>query len=156
MGEVRQAVGADVFADLLHGAGVADQFLAARHVNPHETRMAHWRRADTHMHFGRAALAQEPHQRAGRGAAHDTVVHQHNPLALQVSPQRVVLQMHAGSPQAIIGLDESAADVAVLGQAFGVGEARRDCIANRRGRRRVGHAHHDVGIGRRFACQRFA
>ena len=103
------------------------------------------------MHLAGTSLPQELHQRAGRVAAHDGVVHQHHAAPLQVGGQRVVLQAHSLAAQLVIRLDEGAANVAVLGQPLGEGNARLQAVANGVGRGRVGHANHDVGVGGSFA-----
>src|SRR5215510_16066138 len=75
-------------------------------------------RGNTHMNLGRAAVAQQLHKRAGSVAAHDRVVDQHHALALQVGRQRVELQLDADFAQMVVGLNEGAADIAVLRQPF--------------------------------------
>jgi hypothetical protein len=102
---------------------VADQLAVRRHVYPHETGVSYRRRGDAHVHFGGATRAQQLHQRPGRVAAHDRIVHQHDPLPLQILRQWIVLELHAHAPQLVVGLNESAADVAILGQPFCVGQA---------------------------------
>ena len=58
--------------------------------------------------------------------------------------------------QRLVGLDERAPDVAVLDQPVPERQPRRACVALRRGRSRVGHGDHDVGVGRRLGREPLA
>ena len=57
---------------------------------------------------------------------------------------------------ALVGLDERAADVAVLDQALGERDAGRAREADRGRRARVGDRQHEVGLDRRFAGEPLA
>src|SRR5437867_1422572 len=111
--EVAERVGAEVVADLLDRLDRADQLAAAGGVDAVEAGMRHRRRADAEVHLLGAVAAQHAHQLAAGRAAHDRVVHQHDPLAGQDLAHRVELDAHAGIPLALMGLDEGAADVMV-------------------------------------------
>ncbi len=139
-----------MLADLLEAAPGGDQLLVLGHVDAVEAGRDDRRRRDAQVHLERARLAQHLHDLARGGAAHDRVVHDDQPLARDGVRQRVELEAHAVLAQRLVGLDERAPDVAVLDQAVAEREARRACVALRRGSARVGHGDHDVGVGRRL------
>ena len=111
------------------------------------------RRADAHVHFLRAGLAQHLDDLRRGGAAHDGVVDDDDALALDHLLQRVELQVDALVAHALVGLDERAADVAVLDEALGVGDAGLVRVADGGGGRGVRHADDDVGVDGRLAGQ---
>ena len=56
----------------------------------------------------------------------------------------------------VVGLDERAADVAVLDQPLAVRDSGRPREADRGGRARVGNRHHEVGLDGRLGCEPLA
>jgi hypothetical protein len=103
-----------------------------------------------------ARVAQHLHDLARGVAAHDRVVHYHEPLARDDLAERVELHPQAVLAQLLAGLDEGAGHVAVLDQAVvardpgGAGEAGGGGIAG------VRHRDHQVGLDRRFAPEDLA
>ena len=95
--EVGQRVAAQLGGDLGLRAPVGDHLLARRHVDAVVAGMADRRRGDAHVDLARARVAQHLHDLAGRVAAHDRVVDDHEPLAADHLGQRVELH-----PQAVL------------------------------------------------------
>ena len=79
-----------------------------------------------------------------RVAAHDRVVDDHDALARDLV-ERVELEPDPLPPQLLVGLDERAADVAVLDQPFLVGDPGRLREADRGRCARVRDRHHEIG-----------
>ena len=101
------------------------------------------------MHLGRAGVEEHRDQLLHRVAAHDRVVDDHDALAGDLV-ERVELEPDPLPPQLLVGLDERAADVAVLDQPLLEGDPGRLREPDRRGRARVGDRHHEVGDDRRL------
>ena len=70
--------------------------------------------------------------------------------------ERVELHADPLLAHALLGLDERAADVAVLDQALAERDARRAREADRRRRARVGDRQHEVGLDRRLGGEPLA
>ncbi len=101
------------------------------------------------MHLGGPRREEHLDERAHRVAADDRVVDDHDPPSGDLR-ERVELEPDALPPELLVGLDERAADVAVLDQAL----LERDPGAlrepDRRRRAGVGDRHHEIGLGRRL------
>ena len=105
------------------------------------------------MHLGGAGVAQHLDELLGRVAAHDGVVDDHQALAADDGRQRVELQADAQLAHGLRGLDERAAHVAVLHDAVRIRDAAFEGETHGRRDAAVGHAEHQVGLGRRLAGQ---
>ena len=100
------------------------------------------------MHLRRSRLEQELHQLARGRAAHDRVVDDHDPAAVERGAKRVELELHAPLAEPLVGLDERPSHVAVLHEALAVRDAAPLRVADRGRRSGVGDADDDVGVGR--------
>ena len=89
------------------------------------------------MYLGRAGIEKHLDDLPRRIAAHDRVVHDDEAFSRHLG-QGVELQLDALLAQALVWLDEGAADVAVLDQAFAERDAERTREADRGRRPRVG------------------
>src|SRR5439155_11015915 len=151
--EVREAVRADVLADLLDLLLGGDQLPLRRHVDAEVAGVADRRGADAHVHLFRARLAQHLDDFRGRRATDDRVVDDDEALALDHLPHRVELQVYTLVAHALVRLDEGAADVAVLDETFRIRDARLMRVPDRRRRGGVRHANNQVGLDGRLAGQ---
>ena len=149
----RQRVGAHPLAHLVVGHVRGDQLVARVGVDAVEARPHDLGADDAHVHLGGAGVAQHLDELLRRVAAHDGVVDDHQALAADNGRQRVELQADAQLSHGLRGLDERAAHVAVLHDAVGVRDAAFEGEAHRRRDAAVGHAEHQVGVGRRLAGQ---
>ncbi len=154
--EVGERVDAEEVADLADRHVGGQQLGPAAGVHPVGARPLVGRRRHPEVHLGGAGLTQHLHHLLGGGAAHDGVVDHHELLAPDVLGQRVELETHALAALLLVGLDERAADVAVLHQAVAVGDAGGARVALRGGNPRLGDRHHHVGVDRRLARQLLA
>src|SRR5882724_7286326 len=158
--QVAERVGAEVAADLLDVVAGPDQLLARRRVDAVVTGPLDRRRRDPHVDLAGARVAEHAHDLAAGGPAHDRVVDHHHALALQHLGHRVQLHLHAEVPDALLGLDEGAADVMVADQAHLVRRARLLGVPEGRARPRVRHGDHDVGrdgmLARELVAERLA
>ena len=102
------------------------------------------------MHFFRAGLPYHANDLAAGGAAHDGVVDEHDPFALEYIAHRIQFELHTEVAYPLLGLNEGTADVVVADQpkldrdAALIGEALGGGYAG------VGYRHHDIGVHRRF------
>ncbi len=64
-----------------------------------------------------------------------------------------MLELDAELPDALLGLDEGAADIVIADDAVFEGQSGFLRVADRRRHAGIGNRHDDVGIGRRFARQ---
>ena len=101
------------------------------------------------MHLGGAGVEQHLHDLPRRRAAHDRVVDDDEALAGDLG-ERVELHPDPLLAHALLGLDERAADVAVLDQPLAERDPGRAREADRRGRARVGDRQDEVGLDRRL------
>ena len=83
-----------------------------------------------HVNFLRASLANQVHYRTTGRATHDRVVDKDHSFALDGFGQDVEFEGDTGGSKTLIGLDESAADVAVLDEGFLVGNAGVASVAD--------------------------
>ena len=99
------------------------------------------------------ALEHHLHDLLRGRAAHDAVVDQHDAIAAHGAGVGRVLELDAELADALLGLDEGAADVVVADDA----ELERDAallrIADGGGHAGIGDRDDHVGLGRRFARQ---
>ena len=107
------------------------------------------------MHLGRACVEEHRHDLARRRAAHDRVVDDDEALARDLG-ERVELHADPLLAHALLGLDERAADVAVLDQPLAERDAGRAREADRRRRAGVGDRQHEIGLDRRFGGEALA
>ena len=105
------------------------------------------------MHFGGTGIAHHGDDLLGGGAAHDGIIHQHDPFALDGVAVGIVLQPHAQVANAVRRLDKGAADIMVADDAQLERNVRRIGKAQRGGHTRVRHRDHHVGVYRRFLGQ---
>src|SRR5439155_25108950 len=122
-----------------------------RHVDHEKALMADRRRADSHVHLGRAVRAEKLDDRAARRPAHDRIVYDDHALAIEDIPKRVVLERDALAAELRRRLDERPPDVPVLDEPFAERDAAPAGIADGGGYRAVRHWNHHVGHGRALA-----
>ena len=127
-----------------------DQFLAGGHVDPVEAWPGDRRARDPHVDLARPGLAQHRDDLPGRGAAHDRVIDDDQPLAVDDLAQRVELELDAALAQLLVGLDEAAAHVAVAHDRLGVRDAGCERVADGRRCPGVRQADHHVRLDRRL------
>src|SRR6266542_3458459 len=151
--EVREAVRADVLPDLLDLLLGGDQLPLRRHVDAEVAGVADRRGADAHVHLFRARLAQHLDDLRGCRATDDRVVDDDEALALDDLLHRVELQVYALVAHALVGLDEGAANVAVLHETFRIRDASLMRVPDRGRRGGVRHADNQVGLDGRLAGQ---
>ena len=111
--EVGERVDAEVVGDLADGQVGGEQLGAPPGVDPVEAWPGDRRARDAHVDLARPGFAQHRDDLPGRGAAHDRVIDDDQPLAVDDLAQRVELELDAALAQFLVGLDEAAADVAV-------------------------------------------
>ena len=100
------------------------------------------------MDFAGTGFAQHPDDGALGGPAHDGVVDDHDPLPVDVLPQRVELAPDAQFARPLAGRDEGPADVPVLHQSLTVGYAGGAGEAFGGGHTRLGDTHDEIGLHR--------
>ena len=127
--EVGERGCADRLADVLHRTSERDQLLLVGEVDPVEARADDRRRRDADVHLGRAGVEEHLDDLARRVAADDRVVDDDDALPGDLR-ERVELQPDALLAERLVGLDERAADVAVLDQPL----AERDPASRARTR----------------------
>ena len=149
--QVRERVAPELLRDLLLGPAVGDHLLRRRHVDAVVAGVPDRGSRDPHVDLGRAHAAQHLDDLPGGVAAHDRVVHHHEPLPLDHLAERVELHAQAVLAELLAGLDEGPGHVAVLDQPVVARDARRLRVAGRRGVARVGHGDHHVGVHGRLA-----
>ena len=108
------------------------------------------------MHLARAGVAYHADQLAAGGAAHNGIVHQHYALAFQQVAHGIQLQLHAEIANFLRRLDERAANIVVADQPVAEWQLRFRGVADGRGHARVGHRHHNIGVGGILASQQTA
>src|SRR5262249_23142080 len=115
--EIAERVRSEIAADLVDLMAGGDELLPIRRVDPVVSGPLDRRRRDAHVDLAGSGVAQHANDLAARRAAHDRVVHDDDALALQHLRHRVQLDLHAEMPDALLGLDERAADVMVADQS---------------------------------------
>ena len=98
------------------------------------------------MDFLRAGAAEQIDQVTRRRTPHDAVVHNHEALALDDLAERGQLETNTLVAEALIGLNEGAANIAVLDQSLIEGDAGAVRIADAGGVGRVRNGTDDVSL----------
>ena len=147
--EVPQRVDTERRADLLEVVVRRNELLATWRVDAVVARASHGRRAHAHVHFLCASRANERHEAARGGAAHDGVVDHHHTLAFEHLAHRVVLETHLCVARGLRGLDERAANVVIADERELVRQSALFGETNGRRVRRIRHAEHQLGAGSR-------
>ena len=101
----------------------ASSSVGARRVDAVEVGMRDRRARDAQVHLARARLEHHLHDLLRRGAAHHAVVDQHDAVAAHGAGVGGVLELDAELADALLGLDEGAADVVVADDAELEGDA---------------------------------
>ena len=138
---IDQPVRADKLHDLVDAAPVRDEFPARGHIDAVHIGVAHRRRRRGEVYPGRARIARHLNDFAGRGAAHDGIVHQHDPAPLELQADRVELLAHRAAPLLLPGHDKRAPYIAVFDKRLAVLDAQRR--GQRKTRRAAGVRHGD-------------
>jgi hypothetical protein len=102
------------------------------------------------VHLAGAGFPQHADDLARRVPAHDRVVDHDQPFSVDRRLQRIELQPDAELTDRLCRLDERAADVAVLDDAFAVGDAARFGEPGGRDRPGVGDPDDQIGVGGGF------
>ncbi len=105
------------------------------------------------MDFLCTGIPQQLDDAGGGGAAHDGVIHQHHPLALDGAGHHVQLDAHAVFALLLAALNEGAADVFILDEADAVGDAALLRVAERRIQTGIRHADDHIGLHGVLLCQ---
>src|SRR5262249_25384564 len=93
-----------------------NQFLFCRRIDAVETgRNDRWR-ADPHMHFFGAGLADHFHDLAAGGSADDRIIDDDDTFAMEHLGDGIQLDLHAEVPDRLFGLDEGTSHVMVPDQ----------------------------------------
>src|SRR6478609_1142656 len=137
---------ADRGPDLLDLEAGRDELGPRREVDAVEARPLHGRRADAHVHLGRAGLAEHADLRSLGVAAHDRVVDDDEALAADRVLERVELEPDAELAQGLRRLDEGAADIRVLDEALAERDPRLLRVAHGRRHARLRHTDDEVGV----------
>lgn len=135
-----------MLANLLDGLVGGDEFPLRGHVDSEETGGNDGRSGDPHMHLAGARAPYEADHAGRGGAADDAVVDDDDTLAGEDLVQGIELQADPGLADALVGLDEGAAHIAVLDEALAVGDAAFARIPDGSGNGRIGYADDDVGF----------
>src|SRR5205823_3934211 len=122
-----------------------DERLFGGGVDAEVTGMSNWRRADAQMDLGGTGFTQHVDDARGRRPAHDAVVDQRDSLSAKHGRQWIEFEVDVRFTLLLPRLDERAADVAVLDQAFAVRQAGGTREPDGGGYRRVRDRHHEVG-----------
>src|SRR5438105_5064553 len=122
--EVGERRRAEVPAGLLDAAAGGDQLVLVGEVHAVVALGDDRRRGDPYVHLGRAGVEEHRDDLPCRIPADDRVVDDDDPLARHLG-ERVELEPDALLAQPLVGLDEGAADVAVLDQTLAEGDPER-------------------------------
>src|SRR6202795_4250606 len=103
------------------------------------------------MDFLRARVTNHADDLPAGGAAHNRIVDQNHPFALEQAMNGVQFQLHPEVADSLLRLDESTSDVMVADEA----EAKRNTtfggVSDGRGIAGIGNRHDDIGVHRSFA-----
>ena len=111
------------------------------------------RGGDAHVHLAGADLLYHLDDLLRGRAAHDRIVDQDDPLALDQGAIGVVLETDAEVADVVGRLDEGAAHIVIADDAEFERQARAMGVSDRRRHARVGHGDDDVGRDRAFPGQ---
>ena len=131
-GQVAQGIGPDDLIDLLHIAARGHQQLLVGDVGAEVAGVFERGGRDPEVDFLCTGIPQQLDDAGGGGAAHDGVIHQHDPLALDGAGHHVQLDAHAVFALLLAALDKGAADVFIFDEADAVGNAALLRVAERR------------------------
>ena len=101
----------------------------------------------------RPRVAHHADDLAAGGAAHDGVVDQHHPLALEQGADRIELELHSEVANTLARLDEGAPHIVIADQAEAKRNAAFGGIADGGRDAGIGHRDDDIGLDRRFPRQ---
>src|SRR2546428_107625 len=159
-GEIPEGVRAEIAADFVHVVAGADQLFARGRVDAVVAGPLDGRRRDPHVDLAGAGVAQHAYDLAAGRAAHDRVVHDHHPLALQHLRHGIQLHLDSKMSNPLFGLDERATHIMVADQAHLVRRARLLRVAEGGARARVRHGNDEVGpdgmLARELMTERLA
>src|SRR6267143_5554978 len=113
-GEVVEAVGAEMLADLLDRSVGGDQLFGRADIHAHEAGIAHRGARDPHVDFLSTGGSETLDDPSRRGPAHYRVVDTDESFASNRTREGIQLEHHAGLAQRLVGLDEGAVDVPAL------------------------------------------
>src|SRR5581483_10847749 len=130
--EIGERVGLDEAANLLDRIVRGDELRARRRIDAVVAGADRRRRADAHVDFLSAGVAQHANDLSARGAAHDRVVHDDHALAFEHLALRVELDLDAEVTDRLLRLDEGSADVVIADEPEFQREARFFGVADRR------------------------
>jgi hypothetical protein len=145
-----EAVAADRLRHFGLGHAGGHQVFAFRRVDAVEAGEHGGRRGNPHVDLGCSGVAHHIDDLLRGGAAHDGIVHQDDPLALDHFGVRAVLQLHPEVADRIRRLDEGAPDVVVADDPQFEGNPRGLGIAERGGHPGIRHRDDQVGVHRPF------
>ena len=148
--QITEAFDAQHLGDFIGSHRACGKFALAREIHPEEAGMCHRRRCDTDMHFERTRVTEHAGKNLERSAAHDGIFDDAHALVLEHTHDGVKLELHLLLAHVLRGVDEGSAHVMVTQQANLETDAASLRIAERRGRRAVGHGNHDVRIDGAF------
>src|SRR6266542_3689715 len=126
--EIAQGIGSDELPDLLDRIVGGDQLAAGRRIDAVVARGHRRRRGHAHVDLADAGFAQHPHDLSGRRPAHDRVVHEDDPLALDHLADRIQLHLDAEVADGLFRLDEGPADVVVSDEPESERDPRLACV----------------------------
>ena len=152
-GQVAQGVGPDDLIDLVHRASGGHEQLLVGDVGAEVAGIFERRCRHHEVYLGGTGVPQQLDDAGRGGAAHDGVIHQHHPLALDGAGHDVQLDAHAVLALLLAALNEGSADVLILNEADAVGDAALLGVAQGGVQAGVRHADDHIGIHRVFLCQ---
>src|SRR4029077_18414841 len=114
--QVSEGVRFDKVADVFDRAGRRDEFRARRGIDAVIAGADGGRRADTHMDFFGARVAQHPDDLTARGAADDGVIYHHDSFPAEHFFWRFELDLDAKVANRLLRFDERPADVMVANE----------------------------------------
>ncbi len=112
-----EGVGADESPHFLEIAGGGEQLVLIGRIDAVEIWMRDGRARNAHMHFAGPGLAHHLHDLHRGRAAYHAVVQEHDTLTPDLRLVGAVLQLDAKLTDALLGLDEGAADIVVTDDA---------------------------------------
>ena len=122
-GQVAQGISPDDLIDLLHIAARGHQQLLVGDVGAEVAGIFERRCRHHEVYLGGTGVPQQLDDAGRGGAAHDGVIHQHDPLALDGAGHDVQLDADAVLALLLAALDKGAADVLIFNKADAVGNA---------------------------------
>ena len=148
-----QGVDADPVAHFLFRHRRGEKLGAFGRIDPVETRPGGGGGGDAEMDLGRACIKDHVLDLAAGGPAHDGIVDQDHPLALDERAVDVQLQPHAHVADLLRRLDEGAAHVLIADDPHAEGDAAFGGKADGGGGAAVGDGADQIGLHRRLARQ---